>query len=45
MKDSTVEFLAVQFMEFRDIFYRSHFKETGCRESKLDTGEDRTARD
>ena len=34
------EFVEVQF-KVRGSFYRDSFTETGCRENKLDTGEDR----
>ena len=33
--------MGVQIMEFRGRFYRDSFLETGCRENKLDTSEDR----
>ena len=35
--------VAVQLMEFKVSFYWDSFKETGCRENKLDTDEDKTS--
>lgn len=38
---SGVAFVPVQFIEFRSSFYRDSFTETGCRENKPHTGENR----
>ena len=43
MRGSRVEFTIAQFVEFRGSFYRDTSAETGCKEYKLDTGEDRTS--
>jgi hypothetical protein len=34
----------MEFLEFRDSFYHNSFIETGCRENRLDTCEDRRSK-